>query len=206
MTGSWTQSFCSSVRIQIHGLSGYLLLQFWSYSFNILYDVYTHNGGVHVHRILMGRRGHHLCLTDTLHFKKITPNKTTLSLSIIIKCGGILLFQFSFSLMLHAAVIWQRIHFCQCIYNSIWGCRDLMVVGFATTCAISAYHHKSCEFESYSWRGVLDTTHPTHGEVYLIRHYVVKFISDLRQVDGFLRVLWLPPLIKLTTIILLKYC
>jgi hypothetical protein len=26
----------SSVRIQIHGLSGYLLLQFWSYSFNIL--------------------------------------------------------------------------------------------------------------------------------------------------------------------------
>jgi hypothetical protein len=34
-----------------HGLSGYLLLQFWSYSFNILYDVYTHNGGVHVHRI-----------------------------------------------------------------------------------------------------------------------------------------------------------
>jgi len=34
--------------------------------------------------------GHHLCLTDTLHFFKITPNKTTLS--IIIKCGGILLF------------------------------------------------------------------------------------------------------------------
>ena len=34
-------------------LSGYLLLQFWSYSFNILYDVYTHNGGVHVHRILI---------------------------------------------------------------------------------------------------------------------------------------------------------
>ena len=30
-----------------------LFLQFWSYSFNILYDVYTHNGGVHVHRILI---------------------------------------------------------------------------------------------------------------------------------------------------------
>ena len=27
---------CPSVRIQIHDLSGYLLLQFWSYSFNIL--------------------------------------------------------------------------------------------------------------------------------------------------------------------------
>ena len=45
--------FRSSVRIQIHGLSGYLLLQFWSYSFNMLYDVYTHNAGVHVHRILI---------------------------------------------------------------------------------------------------------------------------------------------------------
>ena len=27
-----------------------------------------------------------------------------------------------------------------------------------TTCAISAYHHWSCEFEPCSWRGVLDTT------------------------------------------------
>ena len=33
-----------------------------------------------------------------------------------------------------------------------------MVVGFTTTYAISAYHHKRCEFESYSWRGVLHTT------------------------------------------------
>jgi len=37
--------------------------------------------------------------------------------------------------------------------------RDYMVVGhgFTTTCAISVYHHKSCEFESRSWWGVLDT-------------------------------------------------
>ena len=28
-----------------------------------------------------------------------------------------------------------------------------IVVGFTTTCAISAYHHSSCEFESYSWGG-----------------------------------------------------
>jgi hypothetical protein len=34
---------------------------------------------VHIHRILMVRRGHYLCLIDTLHFLKITPNKTTLS-------------------------------------------------------------------------------------------------------------------------------
>ena len=33
-----------------------------------------------------------------------------------------------------------------------------MVVGFTTICTISAYHHKSCEFESRSWRDVLDTT------------------------------------------------
>jgi len=36
--------------------------------------------------------------------------------------------------------------------------RDRIVVGFTTTGAISAYHHQSCEFESCSWRGVLDTT------------------------------------------------
>jgi hypothetical protein len=116
-----------------------------------------------------------------------------------------------------------------------------MVVGFTTTYSISAYHHYGCEFESRSWRGVLDTTlcdyniteRPTvmksnsqtlkiirifysksnaayrhfvsgrimmlnatvpittmvvslnhaHGEVYLIQHYVIKYVSDLRQVS-----------------------
>ena len=50
-----------------------------------------------------------------------------------------------------------------------------MVVGFTATCAISAYHHLSCEFEPHSRRGVLYTT--LCG---------FKFFSDLRQVDGFL--------------------
>ena len=36
--------------------------------------------------------------------------------------------------------------------------RDRMVVGFRTTCAISAYHHQSWEFKPCSWRDVLDTT------------------------------------------------
>jgi len=36
--------------------------------------------------------------------------------------------------------------------------RDRMVVGFTTTCVISVYHHWCCEFESWSWWGVLDTT------------------------------------------------
>ena len=36
-----------------------------------------------------------------------------------------------------------------------------------------------------------------HGEVYLIQHYVIKFVSDLMQVCGFLRVLQFPPPINL---------
>ena len=36
-----------------------------------------------------------------------------------------------------------------------------------------------------------------HCEVYSIQHYVIKFISDLRQVGDFLEVLRLPPPIKL---------
>ena len=39
------------------------------------------------------------------------------------------------------------------------------------------------------------SSNPAKGEVYLaIQHYVIKFVSDLRQVDGFLRVLRFPPL------------
>jgi hypothetical protein len=60
-----------------------------------------------------------------------------------------------------------------------------MVAGFTTSYAISAYHHQRCEFESRSWRGVLDTT------------LCDECVSDLRQVGGFLRVLRFPPPIKL---------
>jgi hypothetical protein len=42
---------------------------------------------------------------------------------------------------------------------------------------------------------------PVHGEVYLIQHYVIKFVSDLRQAGCFLWVLGLPPSIKLTATI-----
>jgi len=67
--------------------------------------------------------------------------------------------------------------------------RDRMVVGFTSTCVISAYHHKSCEFEPRSWRGVLDTT------------LCIQFVSDLRQICCFFRVLRFPPPIKLTATI-----
>jgi hypothetical protein len=59
--------------------------------------------------------------------------------------------------------------------------RDRMVVGFIITYAISAYH----QFESRSG----------------VQHYVIKFVSDLRQVGGFLRVLRFPPPIKLAAMI-----
>ena len=65
--------------------------------------------------------------------------------------------------------------------------RDHMVVGFTTTYAISAHHHRCCEFKSQCGQGV--------------QHYVIKFVSDLRQVGGFLQVLWFPPPIKLTATI-----
>ena len=65
--------------------------------------------------------------------------------------------------------------------------RDRIVVGFTTTYAISAYHHWCCDFESRSGRGV--------------QHYVITFVSDLRQVGSFLRVLRFPPPIKLTATI-----
>jgi len=39
---------------------------------------------------------------------------------------------------------------------------------------------------------------PVPCEVYSIQRYVIKFVSDLRQVGGFLWVLQFPPLIKLT--------
>jgi len=60
--------------------------------------------------------------------------------------------------------------------------RDRMVVGFTTTYAISAYHHWCCEFESQSGRAV--------------QHYVIKVVSDLRQVNGFLQALRFSPPIK----------
>ena len=37
------------------------------------------------------------------------------------------------------------------LHQTIGGRRDRMVVGNKTTCAISAYHHWSCEFEPRSW-------------------------------------------------------
>jgi hypothetical protein len=57
-----------------------------------------------------------------------------------------------------------------------------MVVGFTTTCVIT----KVVNLNS------------THGKVYSIQNFVIKFVSELWQVRGFLRILQFPPPMKLT--------
>jgi hypothetical protein len=47
-----------------------------------------------------------------------------------------------------------------------------MEVVFTTTYAIGAHHHCCCGFDSRLERGV--------------QHYVIQFVSDLRQMGGFL--------------------
>ena len=42
------------------------------------------------------------------------------------------------------------------------------------------------------------SSNPAQGYVYSIQHYVIKFVSDLRKVGGYLRLLRFPPPIKLT--------
>ena len=46
------------------------------------------------------------------------------------------------------------------------------------------------------------SSNPFHVEKYSIPHYVIKFVRDLQQVSGFLRIVWCPPPIKLSTILL----
>ena len=55
---------------------------------------------------------------------------------------------------------------------------------FTTACAISAYHHRICEFDPRSWRGILDTT---------ICDKVCQWLTTGRWC---LRVLWLHPSIN----------
>ena len=79
-------------------------------------------------------------------------------------------------------VQWVRITgdclFCWYLWRDHHGC-DRMVVGFTTTYAVGAYHHWYCEFESRSGRGV--------------QHYVLKFVSDFRQISDFLWFIRFPP-------------
>ena len=43
------------------------------------------------------------------------------------------------------------------------------------------------------------SSNPAHCEVYSIQYYVIKFVSDLREVGGFLQALRFPPPINMTS-------
>ena len=58
--------------------------------------------------------------------------------------------------------------------------RDRILLGFTTTYASSV------------------SSNPAHGEVCSLQHYVVNFVSDLREVGGFLWVFLFSPPIKIT--------
>jgi hypothetical protein len=53
---------------------------------------------------------------------------------------------------------------------------DHMVVGLATT---------NVPMQSMPITTKVTSSNPAHGEMYSIQHYVIKFVSDLRQVSGF---------------------
>ena len=54
--------------------------------------------------------------------------------------------------------------------------------------------------QSYPVATKIVSWNATHGDVLSKQHCVIKFVSDLRQVSGFLSVLGFPPPIQL------KYC
>jgi len=68
----------------------------------------------------------------------------------------------------------------------MWSCYR-MVVGCTTTCEISAFKVVS--------------SNSAHGEAYTLQHYVLKFVSHVRQVGGFLQVRLFRPPITLTATI-----
>ena len=87
------------------------------------------------------------------------------------------------------SAIFQLYKKTSCSYTLGHRVRGRMVVGFTTTCAISASHPQIGEFKLRSWRDVLDTT---------VCDKVCQWLTTDR---GFLRVLRFPPTINLTATI-----
>jgi hypothetical protein len=65
------------------------------------------------------------------------------------------------------------------LYNDFTGRRDRMVVDFTTTVHV----------QSVFIINKIVSSNPAHCQVYLIKHYVIKFLNDLRLFGCFLRVL-----------------
>ena len=80
------------------------------------------------------------------------------------------------------ADIWN---FCRIICTHFGRCGlHHMVVGFTTALC-------------YQCLSPIFSLNPAHGQVYSIQCFMIKFVNDLQQVGGFLRVLRFPPPIKL---------
>jgi len=58
----------------------------------------------------------------------------------------------------------------------------------------------SCSYGSWIYNNVV-SSNLIYGESCSIQHCVIKFVSDLRQVGGFIRVIRFSPPIKLTATI-----
>ena len=78
----------------------------------------------------------------------------------------------------YAILFWKLFFMFDCCEpeEGCCGGRERMVVGFIDTKVVSP--------------------NPTHGKVQSIHHYEIKFVSDLRQVCRFLRVLWVSSINK----------
>jgi hypothetical protein len=134
----------------------YVEFQFFVVFFsNILYDGYIVASTVL--KVMLSRKlwsQHHCttCKNVNVIFKKYKTYKKQM---VIKKNNKKLEFYISNTFMSH--MVWFGLW---CL--STWRKRglrghDRMVVESTTTCAISAYHHKSCEFETHSWPDVVDT-------------------------------------------------
>jgi hypothetical protein len=86
-------------------------------------------------------------------------------------------------------ILWKQSYsetlLCQSLKRGRRG-RDRMVVGFMDL---------QLPLHSVPITAKVVSLNPVHGEMYLIQHYVIKFVSNLRQFGGFLQ---FPPPIKLT--------
>ena len=87
------------------------------------------------------------------------------------------------------AKVWKNITFFLLISSGSRRGRDRMVVGLITT------------MQSVPITTKVMSSNLVDKEVYSMQHYVIQFVSDLRQIGGFLRVLRCPPPIKLTATI-----
>jgi hypothetical protein len=67
--------------------------------------------------------------------------------------------------------------------------------------ALNTINQTNQSFVIANWTASVVSSNPVHGEMYSIQHWVIKFISDLQQVGGFLRIWGFPPPIKLAAMI-----